>query len=286
MNRFQFTTVACGMFFLASITGTPAYSWNGKIQTKAKNQNSAGAESDVVADGNDGTVSSDGTVGNDADTGNNGTAGDDDIADDDTPTIGYFQFAPAIALEGFNDSYIEEAEMYGTCRIVQTTDSYDMSASLWLMGQYVFQDWALGKKKNSVSFTNFAPGMYMAVKAVGSNNEVFNGASVGLSLVWYRDGLGFKTKENRYTQTDIAEAYSRDERGLPEAGDLITGLDSQRDPEKWFQTINVSFGPAWHRTQTFQDGIVEGKPLPAVYDEIEYKKEDEISWVFMVSGSL
>jgi hypothetical protein len=63
-------------------------------------------------------------------------------------------------------------------------------------------------------------------------------------------------------------------------------IDTARDDKLWFQTINISAGPVWHRTRMLGDGIVEGQPLPSEYSSIEYKDEDEISWVIMVSGSI
>ena len=166
--------------------------------------------------------------------------------------VGYFQFAPAIGLEGYSDSYINEAKIYGDDKLVHVTDSYDMNASLWLIGQYVGQDWA-----NSIGNSHFAPGMYMAVRAVGASQDVFDSFSAGLSFVWFRGGLSKKE-----------------------------GEDAKRSDAKWFQTINFSVGPAWHRTRSLADGIVEGQPLPQEYTGVEYQKEDEISWVVLVSGSL
>ena len=177
------------------------------------------------------------------------------------PTVGYFQFAPAIGLEGFSEKYIKEAETYGSCNLVRVSDSYDMSASLWFMGQYVGQDLARSMKNSHV-----APGIYFGVKGIDTNGEVFDGFSTGLSIVWFRDGLS-------------------DSREEAEDGSLLPS-DAPRDSTKWFQTINLSAGPVWHRTQTLADGIEEGRPLPSTYDEIKYKTEDEIGWVFMVSGSL
>ncbi len=176
-------------------------------------------------------------------------------------TVGYFQFAPAIGLEGYSDKYIKEAETYGSCNLVRVSDSYDMNASLWFMGQYVGQDLA-----RSMDRTHVAPGIYFGVKGIDTNGEVFDGFSTGLSLVWFRDGL--------------SDSNERAE------DDSLLPSDAPRDQSKWFQTINISAGPVWHRTQTLADGIEEGRPLPSTYDQIEYKTEDEIGWVFMVSGSL
>jgi hypothetical protein len=100
--------------------------------------------------------------------------------------VGYFQLAPAIALEAFSDAYVKEAKINGDNKIVRITDSYDYTASIWMMGQYVFQDWARSGKDK---YDNFAPGMYMAVKMISEDSKLFDGASIGVSLVWFRNGL-------------------------------------------------------------------------------------------------
>lgn len=180
--------------------------------------------------------------------------------------VGYFQLAPAIALEAFSDAYVKEAKINGDNKIVRITDSYDYTASIWMMGQYVFQDWARSGRNK---YDNFAPGMYMAAKVISEDSKLFDGASIGVSLVWFRNGLWAgikKTKESTETQEE--------------------NNDTARDEKIWFQTINISAGPVWHRTRTLGDGIVDGQPLPSEYSSIEYKDEDEISWVIMVSGSI
>ena len=181
----------------------------------------------------------------------------------DKMTISSFQFAPAIGLEIFNEKYIEEAEVYGKCNTVRITDSYDNRASLWMMGQYVWQDIFSRDKKTGLTRlfgagTTFAIGPFAAVRAVGSDAKVFDGAALGMSFVWYRNGLGA-------SDADVKPPRSQD---------------------NWFQTFNVSVGGAWHRTKTLLEGIEEGQPLPGEYKQVEYEQGDEISWLLMFSGSL
>lgn len=188
--------------------------------------------------------------------------------------VGYFQLAPAIALEAFSDAYVKEAKINGDNKIVRITDSYDYTASIWMMGQYVFQDWARSGKNK---YDNFAPGIYMAAKVISEDSKLFDGASIGVSLVWFRNGLWAginKNKESAETQKRVSTETQEEKN------------DTARDEKLWFQTINISAGPAWHRTRTLGQGTVAGQPLPSDYSSIEYKDEDEISWVIMVSGSI
>jgi len=50
------------------------------------------------------------------------------------------------------------------------------------------------------------------------------------------------------------------------------------------ETLNVGFGPVWHRTRFLASGIEEGKPLPSSYNEVKFERKDEVSWILMISA--
>ncbi len=155
-----------------------------------------------------------------------------------------FEFGIAIGLEHFDESYIREAKTYGDNRTVRVTDRQDINTSIWLETHYTWDGLAVSK----LGRTHSAPGFYVGARLLGENSEVFDAFSVG--LMW---------------------AFKR------------TRLDEPSGSDQSFNSINVGVGPVWHRTRTLAGGIKEGGDLPVEYGDIEYKKEDEVSWMLMVS---
>lgn len=91
-----------------------------------------------------------------------------------------------------------------------------------------------------------APGMYVGLRAVAPDSQALDAFSLG--VMW---------------------AFSR------------TRIRSTPPGER--KSVNVGFGPVWHRTQQLASGIVEGQPLPSQFQQIEFEKRDEVSWMLMVS---
>ncbi len=47
--------------------------------------------------------------------------------------------------------------------------------------------------------------------------------------------------------------------------------------------MNLGVGPVWHRTRQLATGITAGQALPSEFQQIEFEKRDEVSWMLMVS---
>ncbi|HDM8222177.1 TPA: hypothetical protein P0E24_004864 [Vibrio campbellii] len=154
-----------------------------------------------------------------------------------------FKFGVAIGYEYYKDSYINEAQIVGTDRIVRVSDRQDYKPSIWLETHYIWD--GIGQKWG---FTHSAPGFYVGARLLGPDSDVFQAFSLGLMWSFKRTALGTPKPEG-----SIAES------------------------------INIGVGPVWHRTKVLADGIKEGEPLPARYDDIQLDEEDEISWMLMVS---
>jgi hypothetical protein len=91
---------------------------------------------------------------------------------------------------------------------------------------------------------NSAPGFYVGAKMAGENSKTFDGFSLG--FMW-----SFKRKP------------------------LLNTKDTS--------SINVGFGPVWHKTKALANGIEDGSSLPSEFKEVEYTYKDERSWMLMVS---
>lgn len=96
-------------------------------------------------------------------------------------------------------------------------------------------------------FTHSAPGFYVGVRLLGENSDFFDAFTLGVMWAFKRTRLG----------------------------------DDKSDSA--FDSINIGIGPVWHRTRELANGIVEGESLPDEFDNVEYRKNDEISWMLIVS---
>jgi hypothetical protein len=163
----------------------------------------------------------------------------------DEGKLGGFKFGVAIGFEAYRDPYVNEAETVGPDRIVRISDSQKMKPSLWLETHYLWDGWAYNH-----GFTHSAPGFYIGVRAIGPNAETFETFDAfSLGAMW---------------------AFKRKRIGADPAGQIA-------------ESINVGFGPVWHRTRVLASGIVEGQPLPTQFQDIKYDKKDETSWMLMIS---
>jgi len=154
-----------------------------------------------------------------------------------------FNFGIALGFENYKEGYINEAETIGENRIVRVTDSQDQKTTLWLESHYIWD--------NLIPrdiLTHSAPGFYIGVRALGPDSETFDAFSLGLLWSFKRTAVGVTPPESQ-----VAES------------------------------INIGFGPVWHRTKTLASGIVEGEPLPDTFQDIKFDKQDEISWMLMIS---
>jgi hypothetical protein len=154
-----------------------------------------------------------------------------------------FKFGIALGFESFKDGYVNEAKTEGTTRIVRITDSQKHRPSLWLETHYIWDGWASRR-----GFSHSAPGFYIGVRALGPDAGVFDAFSMG--LLW---------------------SFKRTRLGTP----ISTGEIAE--------SINIGVGPVWHRTRKLAAGIREGEALPAQYQDIEYSKRDEATWMLMLS---
>ena len=67
-------------------------------------------------------------------------------------------------------------------------------------------------------------------------------------------------------------------------GGMYTFARNKKRTDGVVNSINVGFGPVWHRTQRLADGITAGEALPENFDDIKLVKEDEVTWMIMVSA--
>ncbi|WP_119773793.1 hypothetical protein [Vibrio cholerae] len=154
-----------------------------------------------------------------------------------------FKFGVAIGYEHYKDSFINEAQIVGSDRIVRISDRQDYKPSIWLETHYIWD--GIGE---DLGFTHSAPGFYVGARLLGPDSDVFQAFSLGLMWSFKRSALSTPKPEG-----SIADS------------------------------INIGVGPVWHRTRVLADGIREGEALPARYDDIQFDEEDEISWMLMVS---
>jgi hypothetical protein len=156
-----------------------------------------------------------------------------------------FKFGVALGYEHYRRDYVNSASTVGTTRIVNVSDSEAYKASIWLETHYMFFDTA----QHFLHWNYTAPGFYVGARALGPNSDLFDAFSVGLLMGFKRTKIG-----------------------------TVPPKDQVAD------SINLGFGPVWHRTQVLADGIEEGKPLPAQYNDVTLDKRDEVSWMVMVSA--
>jgi len=152
----------------------------------------------------------------------------------------------AIGFEHFKSKYVSEAESVGTDRIVRITDSQSYQPSLWLTTTYAFRD-MFGLIKDQ-GHARSGWGFYAGIRAFGSGSDsrMFDAISLGPTWISRRPALD--------------------------------------DKPSGTETINIGFGPVWHRTRVLAAGIEEGKPLPTGYNDIKFEKKDEVSWMLMISA--
>lgn len=155
-----------------------------------------------------------------------------------------FKFGVAIGFEHYGSPYITEVETIGEDRTVIITDSQESKPSIWLETHYLWD----GKAKE-LGLTHSAPGFYVGARLLGADSDVFDAFSLGLLWSFKRTKLG----------------------AIPPKGQIA-------------ESINIGLGPVWHKTRTLADGIIEGQPLPADYNDIKFKAGDELSWMLMISA--
>lgn len=154
-----------------------------------------------------------------------------------------FKFGVGLGLETYRGSHVNEAKLFGPTRTVRIIDEQDSNTAVWLETHYTWD----GIAAKYLGRTHSAPGFYVGVRLLGENDKVFDAFSAG--FLW---------------------AFKR------------TRLDDHQSNAA-FESINVGFGPVWHRTRRLANGIKDGEPLPSEFSDIEYKKGDEITFMFMVS---
>lgn len=155
-------------------------------------------------------------------------------------------FSAGVGLEHYRKPFIRSARMVGEHRTVLVDDSFDQQASLWLQLNYVWN-----AKGNGRLFKHEygAPGFYVGARAAGPESDGLDAFSLGVLWAFTR-----KPKNQ----------------GPDQAGALRP-------------SINIGFGPVWHRTRQLASGIVPGQPLPAQFQQLEFERRDEVSWMLMVS---
>ena len=161
---------------------------------------------------------------------------------DSSSPLDAFKFGLALGFENYKDGFVNEAETIGENRIVRVADSQDQKPSLWLETHYIW-DGLIPREY----LTHSAPGFYLGVRALGPDSDTFDAFSLGLLWSFKRSHLDKKPPEGQ-----LAES------------------------------INIGFGPVWHRTKSLASGITEGEPLPEDFQDIQYDKRDEVSWMLMV----
>lgn len=163
-----------------------------------------------------------------------------------TNLVGRLRLGVALGFEHFKSRYVSEAESVGTEKIVRVTDSQSYQPSLWLTTTYAFKD-AFGIL-NSQEQSTSGWGLYAGIRAfgAGSDSKMFDALSIGPTWISRRAPLDGKPSGT--------------------------------------ETLNVGFGPVWHRTRVLASGIEEGKPLPSSYNEVKFERKDEVSWMLMISA--
>lgn len=155
-----------------------------------------------------------------------------------------FKFGIAIGFENYGSNYVTDAETLGDDRIVRINNSQEYKPSVWLETHYIWDGWASRK-----GFTHSAPGFYVGARLLGPESDVFEAFSLGLMWSFKRTAIGH----------------------VPPAGQIA-------------ESINIGFGPVWHKTKALATGIVEGEALPDHFNDIKYDNRDEVSWMLMISA--
>ena len=155
-----------------------------------------------------------------------------------------FKFGVAIGFENYKSSYISEVETVGEDRIVRIVDSQNQKPSIWLETHYLWDGWASKR-----GFTHSAPGFYVGTRLLGPDSGVFEAFSLGVMWSFKRTRIG----------------------NVPPPGQIA-------------ESINIGFGPVWHKTKVLASGIKEGEPLPASYNDVKLDSRDEVSWMLMISA--
>lgn len=154
-----------------------------------------------------------------------------------------FDFGIAIGFENYRDQYISEVETIGENRIVRISKSQKYKPSIWLETHYIWDGLASKWK-----LTHSAPGFYIGARLLGADASIFEAFSLG--MMW------------SFKRTRIDD--------IPPAGQIM-------------KSINIGFGPVWHKTKTLASGIEEGQPLPTNYTDVKLDERDEVSWILMIS---
>lgn len=156
-----------------------------------------------------------------------------------------FKFGVALGFENYKGGgYVNEAETVGDGRVVQVTDQQSRRPSLWFETHYIWDGFA----NKVLGRTHSAPGFYIGVRALGGDGSLFDAFSLG--LLW---------------------SFKR------------TALFAVLPADQIAESINIGIGPVWHRTRRLAKGIQEGQPLPSDFQDVKFTREDEISWMLMVS---
>jgi hypothetical protein len=156
---------------------------------------------------------------------------------------GKFGLSAGIGWESYRTPYIRNARILGDERRVLVDDQVDGQAALWLQANYVWN--GLLRER----FSHSSPGVYVGLRAAGPDSDGLDAFSVG--FLW---------------------SLSRNHKS-----DGAKGTDGKRP------SVNFGVGPVWHRTRQLATGISAGQALPAEFQQIEFEKRDEVSWMLMVS---
>lgn len=164
-------------------------------------------------------------------------------SDEQNDIEGKFGLSAGIGWESYRTPYIRSARILGDERRVLVDDQVDGQAALWLQANYVW-DGLLTER-----FSHSSPGVYVGLRAAGPDSDGLDAFSVG--FLW---------------------SFSRNHKG-----ERAKGTDGKRP------SVNFGVGPVWHRTRQLATGIAAGQALPAEFQQIEFEKRDEVSWMLMVS---
>lgn len=156
-----------------------------------------------------------------------------------------FKFGIAIGFENYKDSYINEAELVGTNRIVRVANSQENKPSVWLETHYIWDGFA----ERNWGATHSAPGFYVGARLLGPDSDAFEAFSLGFMYSFKRTAFG----------------------AVPKSGQIA-------------DSINIGIGPVWHKTKVLAPGIKEGSALPIEYSDIKFNARDEVSWMLMISA--
>lgn len=171
---------------------------------------------------------------------------------DDIKTWG---LAAAIAVEFYDEPFIQKSSLQGDQKLVVIEESTKSEPSFWAVGNWSVDDCdAVNWLQAARLCTNYIkPGIFVGAKLIGNDGAALDGVALGFQ--W-----AFLGKKSVGSAAEKEEAHS----------------------SSW----NIGIGYAAHKTQRFVDGIHENQPLPSDFSQIVYRKRSEWSWILMISRNI